>query len=101
MSELIAIKFEDDWADEFYAEGIQIMELEQWENHKREAREKFGKKPRVKYFGTNEFFEFHDVDDYLSKFTELDLSQEEILTLKKAIGSDFGIFSLIEEFDED
>lgn len=101
MAELVALRYDNNWADEFDVEGFIIVEQEWWENHQKEVREKFGKQHREVGFGTNEEIEYCDADDYLNSFTVLSLTQDEIGVLKKALGgSFFGIVPML-EFDDD
>lgn len=98
--DLVALRFNNNYDDEFNVEGVLIVERTWWENHKKDALSLFGPHTREGSFGTNEAVVFDNADDYLNSFSEINASQDEIMTLKKLIGDQVGIVSLL-EFDED
>lgn len=101
MSELIGIRFKNNWADEFDVAGFLIMEEKEWEAHVQEVKEKFVVGPRSVGFGTNEDIEYLNAKDYLNSFTVLALTQAEIRIVERALGTRyFGIVPML-EFEED
>lgn len=97
MALLVALQFNDNYADEFDVVGIKIVERKWWKEYRERVRDIFDKLPRDGYyFGTNEMLEWSNAEDYLSCIKELKLTQVEIFALRKAVGTDFGIFPILE-----
>lgn len=87
MSKYILVKYSADYADEFDCEGFGIFEKTEWEEIKKETEKSFeedGSKERC--FGTNEYLQFEDYDDWLRSFKEYDISEEEAETFKRLFG---------------
>lgn len=107
MANLIVLKFEDNYSDEFDVSGMAIVERDWWENHKKEATERWGVGEREYGFGTNEDLIFEDADDYLSKFMVYDPTDAQVEFLQSLFGGDrFGCvpqlsFDDAEEDEED
>lgn len=97
----VIVKFDSDWADEFQVSGFRIMPRAIWVAHEKEAREKFGERSRTVYFGANEFFEYESAEDYLRNFHVVEAAQEDVETVQRIFGRDFGLFPSIEDFGEE
>jgi len=76
MKTHVLIKYEADYADEFYIHGLKLMTLEEWERKKQELEEFFSKVPigkEITYnFGTNEWIEYSSKKQVLQ---DLDVSK--------------------------
>jgi hypothetical protein len=100
VARLVALRFDDNYADEFDVVGLKIVERKWWEKYRERVRDEFQKLPRDGYyFGTNEYLEWSNAEDYLSCITQLDITQAQIITLRTILGDEFGIFPVL-EFDE-
>lgn len=75
----ILIKISEDWADEFQAEGFAYCDSALWDLLI--GQEKIYFKTEV-YFGTNEFLEFRDYDEYKSVFKITKLTRGQYNMLK-------------------
>ena len=81
----VLIKFNTNYADEFDVAGFYITTQKKWDKHLEEVETFFKNRtePVEKYFGTNEYIEFYDFDDYKSSFTVTPITKEENDVLTK------------------
>jgi len=98
---LVALRYKNNWADEFDVQGIIIVEEQWWIDHIKEVKAHSKSFPKDVGFGTNEDIEYSSAKDYLDSFTDLVLTQEEIRSLEYALGGrTFGIVPVL-AFDDD
>lgn len=93
MSKILA-KFDNNYADEFDVSGHKVFELTEWEKHLEFV--KTIKFPKELYFGTNEFIDFYDYEDYFRSYKVQPISDEEYETLKKLELLESDMFLFIE-----
>jgi hypothetical protein len=85
----VLVKFEANYADEFDIYGFDIMEKSEWEDHltwvNNITEETDGEYqwPIEEFFGTNEAILFYDYNEYVSCFTVVDITEEEVETIDK------------------
>lgn len=92
MSKVLLV-YKEDYADEFYVHGLEIIDAENWEEIKQEVKEYFSDGQEKTYsFGTNEWLSFWDYEDWLAGFRVVDLTNEEEATIRKCLnGGYFGV----------
>jgi hypothetical protein len=67
--------FKDNWADEMYISGWEVMKEKHWNKIVEVIQNK--KEQFEVYFGTNEFNVYKDGNDFLTNFTVFDITEEE------------------------
>ena len=78
---MIMLVYNDDYADEFTVAGFAFLRLDDWEYIKREAdATEF---PREIYFGTNEFMEYDNAQEFIRAFKIKMVSVEDITEMKR------------------
>jgi len=95
------VKFQKDWADEFYVYGFQVFTDEAWDAFKSVIENAPG---FSLYFGTNEAWEWGDYEpqDVLSSDIEVtEITDEEAAIIQKLFGTQsYGVFPDKECFEE-
>lgn len=95
----LLIKQTCDYADEFYTHGFAIYTQQEWDDHLQNVRKRFEEnsgKPIEKYFGTNEYIEFHDLGEYVNSFDIKELPDRDAFAIEKHLGKSYGTMLLIE-----
>ena len=84
MSDMLLVKFEDNYADEFDMSGFQIMTKDTYQEM-RDAIVGFFKKHSIMemYFGTNEAMYWESASDMLGAFTSVEITAEEVSVIDK------------------
>lgn len=98
--DLVALRFNTSWADEFDLDGLLIVDKSWWEEHQVHAKQ-CRNWPKEVGFGTNESMEYDDAEDYLKCFKELPATPEEVQIMKNLLGYRIGTMAEIEFEDED
>lgn len=98
------VKFDDNWADEMDISGYIIMESDKWEKIENNLK---NYKDRIYVgFGTNEDNDYRNGKEFLNTIDVKNITEEEIKTLKKLLGSEYGntsfsyAFENVDEGDE-
>lgn len=81
--EMLLLKFDKDWADEFDVKGFAFLSVDQWEYYKKEAKN--CEYPIESYFGTNEAIEFDNAEDFISSFEVKPITIMEINMMKSIL----------------
>jgi hypothetical protein len=81
----ILVKFEKNWADEFYVHGFKVYaDRAAWDKDVETL-------PELEFsFGTNEGWEEGDIDE--SDFTVSEITDDQAATLTTLFGKRFGVF---------
>lgn len=75
-----------DWADEFDAVFLKVFDESEWLKHLEQVKRYFETNENAEvYFGTNEFIDYYDYEDYVSTFTVKKISAEEAATIEKLV----------------
>lgn len=78
----VLVKFEADWADEFYIEGFAIYDKDMWEKIVEDFKN--AKSYTGFYFGTNEGFESEEITkNWLSNYKVTNITQQDWEIFKK------------------
>ncbi len=94
---MLFIKFDSNYADEFDVEGFMIVANDVWERYVNSLTdEDFGEHNEF-YFGTNESLSFDDKAYYLSSFETKEVSDDELVVIKKFFGLKSGFIPLNED----
>ena len=83
------VKFYDNWADEMYIEGFDIITKEEKKQFDKAINEDLVFPVEV-YFGTNEENTYESAEDVLNCYTFTPLLDEEAETIKKFFGNAYG-----------
>jgi len=116
--QMLLVKFDSNYADEFDVEGFTIMSETEWEEHKAKVSAFFKKREQnfsfergrgrrpyddgvEVYFGTNEQIIYETLDCYLRSFKVQKISDEEIEVLKKFFGKEvkFGMMCMLDDYE--
>jgi len=113
--QMLLVKFDSNYADEFDVEGFTIMSETEWEEHKAKVTAFFERRDQTRqkdqwgnyrdgvevYFGTNEQIIYETLDCYLRSFKVQKISQEEIKVLKKFFGKEvkFGMMCMLDDYE--
>lgn len=89
------VKFNDNYADEFDLEGFWLEKAESKEEviiliSNGFESERGNKYPVECYFGTNEYLQYNNIEDYLSVLNISEITKEEYDVLQKLFGGSFG-----------
>ena len=88
-----------DWADEFTAEALQIVTLEEinsFKNGLNKFKDRNLEGLQI-YYGTNEFITFDNVEEIYNSITIHEVSDEFADTLEKIIGyKSFGVINILD-----
>jgi hypothetical protein len=87
----VLVKFQRDWADEFYAEGFALYELNEW----KKIAEKFidnDNNINEYYFGTNEGWDDDTCEDFFESYTSTVIDEATYEAIKSQFPEPFGIF---------
>jgi len=94
----LLIYFNDNWADEFNLGGVALMEEEEWNN----AQSKIPSNQPLHYgFGSNQYLDYEDREDFLRHFWSRVVSNEEAAILRrliKGIRTGYGFWPLNEVY---
>lgn len=84
----LLIKFEYPWADEFDVKSLQVITENEWELLKINAEDRLSQQSIIIYFGTNEFIEIQNYDDFTKSFTIIPITEKFYNDFKKFIGEE-------------
>lgn len=86
--EMLFVSFEGNWADEMDIEGHRIFEKEEYDEYLEKVKAKIEEDGCFTFYvGTNEDIEYDNFEEFKSKFTTKEITEEEIKTLEK-----FGLY---------
>jgi hypothetical protein len=97
MTQYYLVKYKDCWADEFYVEGLALLDEVYKEYFDYLTNRDL---PITHYIGTNEEIEYTDIEKLVKCYTWIKISYEECITIQKLIGNEFGMFFYPEKEDE-
>jgi hypothetical protein len=83
----VYVKFEGDYADEFYVNGFVVVTSDSWKEYLESLNEM--EFPIEKYFGTNESMEFESAQSYLDQIDVKGVTDEEFAVFKKFFGKSY------------
>ena len=87
----VLVKFQKDWADEFYAEGFALYELNEWNK----IAAKFVDNEEYMnpyYFGTNEGWEDETCEEFFEAYSSTVIDKATYDAIKSQFQQPFGIF---------
>jgi hypothetical protein len=90
----LIVMFKDNWSDEFDVEGFKLFNGLQWKQF-REIIESKVQFPARGYFGTNEFLEFVDIEDYFDHFKVNEIPELEFGFISELFPNGFGHFETL------
>lgn len=82
MSDYVLVKYHADYADEFDVYGFRVLTRSKWAEIVEDVRNTWDG-PTETYFGTNEFVEYEDFDDWFRDFKVTEISEEEFKVFEK------------------
>lgn len=82
----LLISYEDNWADEMYIGGVQLIEQEEWMNLVNEVKAYFNAgKSLTNYVGTNEEIEYESYEDWYDKYDVIELDDNQLTVLQQLL----------------
>jgi hypothetical protein len=84
---MLFINFDRNYADEFDCSGFVVIKREDWEKYTAKMTDEFFAGGKEIHFGSNESFEFETRKDYLSSYSEREITEDEFLVIKKFFGA--------------
>ena len=103
MEQMLLIKFDSNYADEFDTEGFIVMSQSEWLKHithvekhfekwnKTHEPDRWGNRHGIEvYFGTNESMIYETFDCYRRSFKVAELSESDYEVLKRLFGKSYG-----------
>lgn len=94
---MLFITFDGNYADEFDVDGFMVIADEAWKRYVDSLTdEDFGNRNDF-YFGSNESLSFEDKANYLSCFETKEVSDDELVVIKKFFGLKSGFIPLNED----
>lgn len=103
--ELVLVRFDDNYADEFDMNGFKAMALDDWQKLETEVEKSMKDGLRVEvFFGSNEEFIYNSYSDWRSTFEITPLTEDEYKFLEKTFNLEFGetsAFDILEFINEE
>ena len=84
------VVFQKNYADEFDVYGFTIMDAKEFNDFQLDVNT--SEYPVEKYFGTNEYIEFNDVEEVFESLSITDISGEQEDFIESRFGESFGWF---------
>lgn len=90
----ILVKYSDNYADEFNVKGFAIMSEKDFKKGMELAKKGFeeDKDFMTFVFGSNEYIEYEDFEEFENAFCCEKISENELITLEKYFGVKYGLF---------
>jgi hypothetical protein len=78
----VFVKVDANWADEFDIDGFIVAKKDEWDKSVEKLKKDFPSEQEI-YFGTNEYIEFADIEDFESSLEVTEITDVEAEVLNK------------------